>query len=106
MANPIYCDAGGCEERADRMISDINTGEVLAFCSEHFVAFCIDLARVATEEIDAEVNGPAPAPNGRRTRSSKEDAAEPEPKSEAEAEVAAVAEGAGDAASSDTAPDD
>lgn len=64
MAQTIYCDAE-CELAAQRIITDTETGESLAFCLEHFVVFCMamgDSARAeATELADVPDDGPQAA---------------------------------------------
>lgn len=91
MAQPIYCDAEGCEAQADHMISNIQTGDVLAFCAEHFVGFCIAMADNARAEVEAEVHGPAPDPQARLGVDDLAMAVEDAPKSD-RAEVEAEAE--------------
>lgn len=51
MASTIYCDAEGCEAPADDIITKVATGDVLAFCDEHFVGFCIAMAANAEAEL-------------------------------------------------------
>ena len=81
MAQTIYCDAA-CESPADRIISDVATGEQLAFCVEHFVVFCASLAQAAMGEAAEAATGPAPDPEaGAELAAVEEVPAQPAPKS-------------------------
>lgn len=88
MASPIYCDVQGCDTLADQIMTNTSTGDVLAFCNEHFVGFCIQMAANAQAEVDLEANGPAPDPEALATTDTEPAEAELEPKSdETEAET-------------------
>ncbi|MHB1853470.1 MAG: hypothetical protein ACYCS2_00240 [Acidimicrobiales bacterium] len=106
MANPIYCDATGCDAPADQMLSHIATGDVLAFCNEHFVGFCIKMAENAQAEMDAEMNGPAPAPEAQAGVATEGEPAEPAGKSPEAAEPDEDEATAGDEATPVAVSDD
>lgn len=106
MASPIYCDAEGCEAQADRIISDVATGEVLAFCLEHFVGFSIGVAHAAQAEVEAETDGPAVDPETQGPAEVVEEPAKPAAKSTRPLKVVEDEKAAGDEEPAEAAPDD
>jgi hypothetical protein len=95
MAQTIYCDAD-CEAPADRLLTDIATGEVLAFCLEHFVVFSAQVAGAAFDEAAQAAGGPAPDPEaGAELAQVQEVPAPPAPKSAGGVEPSPTAEDEG-----------
>lgn len=54
MAGQIGCDAPDCAAPADFLVGNMQTGDQLAFCSEHYVAFCAQFSAAAAQEVAAE----------------------------------------------------
>lgn len=54
MAGTITCDAPDCDAPSDFLIGNMNNGDQLAFCGEHYVSFCAQFAAQATEAAATE----------------------------------------------------
>jgi hypothetical protein len=79
MAQPIYCDIDGCNEVGNIMITNLDTGDVQAFCNPHYAEMIMNLAvsMIPPEDLQALAEGTAGKPK-RQSRSKKSEK-EPEP---------------------------
>lgn len=49
MAQPIFCDVCGAGVQADTLLTDLNSGQVNAFCAGHFGEFVFQMASQMVE---------------------------------------------------------
>lgn len=50
MAQTIYCNTEGCEKPASTITTNIETGDTVAYCPEHFVEFVVGVANAVMEQ--------------------------------------------------------
>lgn len=106
MASPFHCDAEACETQAAQLITKIETGDVLAFCDEHFVLFCLGIADAARAEMADEAGGPVTDPELNGAAPEAQGAEPDEPKSGGEDDDEAADEDEGSTETADTAAHD
>lgn len=49
MAQPIYCDADGCGQVADILVTNLNNGQAQAFCYVDYSALVFEMAARMTQ---------------------------------------------------------
>jgi hypothetical protein len=88
MAQVIYCDIEDCQAVGNIMITNLDNGDVQAFCHPHYAEMIMNLAvsMLPQEDLQGAVNEPEKPAKGKTKRGGSK------AKTDAEAAVAATSE--------------